>query len=1438
MRLPAPLLLSLLVCTLPGGVFAAPADDDEDANLPSGLVVRLRAADGLELVRVEPIPRLFGGAPAPSFHGPFEAAWTGKLLTANDDYVFSLEPSTLKDVALTLDGKAVRPGEAVHLTAGLHPFALRGSHHDGTPALLLFWQGTKFVREPVPPRVFVHDPADETPATRRQEERDRGAVLAAALGCRRCHEGPAPSAYDRLLSAEQGLPGPRLDSAGDRLHPAWIAAFLDNPQSVRPGARMPALFGDSAAERAAREIVMAYLTAGQHGKRASVGSATAGKKVFDACGCVACHQPAARPPDLAAAPALDGLAARWTAKGLADFLHRPLLTRPHGRMPDFGLTPQESADVAAYLLARSDAGRPPEAVVSTAPTEDRLRAQWLALGLERARFDALPADRRLAAVALRTMATRGCFQCHAADTGDFHPPTPTPLSLHGGEHGCLAATDAARGKAPRWTLPAADRSALAAWASALRAGDVASVAEQVRLDLHLLHCANCHANEGHGGEGLVAALGGPAAAKFRVPPHLSGVAGRLRPERLFTYLRHGAHQPLRPWLGAHMPGFGDHGGRLALGLIARDSGTLPEPTAWWQEVQRPSPPPPTPPPNHVELARFLVSPRGLACINCHSLNGSQSSSVPDPTTRGPDLGLVAAHLRPEHFRRLLRDPARIFPGTTMPQAFPGNDPLPLPGLDKLSPALPMEALWQYLTLGKDAPPPQAPNTQTLPISAEAPPVVQRGAVRIGDQVFGRGIALGAPDGCLLFDADTLRPTAIWKGEFLSGSLDKYFGTTWRPGSIAERLEASLPVLVHQPPGGGWRAPQLPAEGDYNSGPRFDGYGITQAAVTFRARLLLEGHPVGLNQVLRIDHRDGWLGYVAEIDAERVPPGFRLGLVLPAGKREHFDSAGKPVRDPRDTALVVFPVAGRKHALRFDTGAGGTWEIGAKGEAIVAAAPAGADGKVHLRYDWWVTEKSSTQPASIETLCDPARLHPPSRTRRPPAPPQPPRDRSLPPPGPPFTYRIEPIAGPKDGWRTSGITAAADGTAYAIDMPTGRIYRAPYADFPKPDWRLYAAGLNQPLGLETIGNRLFVTQRPELTEIIGHDPVGMADEYRSVTGGPWPQGDGYHEYLFGPVLGKDGGLYLGVNCGHFWPHGGATRQGRLKGSLLRVSPSGHIDEIARGARVPNGLGRGPDGTIVFLDNQGDWIPVCKVAVLHKGRFYGHPETDTDVLPSGRQPDGITACWLPYEDCRSASAPVLDETGGRFGPFAGQIFLGDVGYGANRGLWRVALEKIGDDYQGACFRFLDDQPLGVQQMTFAPDGQLLAACLTGGIFRIRYGGKVPFEMHHVSLRPGGKGFVIHLTEPLAKDTTLSPADVIVRRWHYRYGPAYGSPRVDERQVMVERVAISADRRDIELTVPVSPAPGGAVYHLTLPRLHGAEGGELIHREAWYTVQHVAP
>ena len=61
----------------------------------------------------------------------------------------------------------------------------------------------------------------------------------------------------------------------------------------------------------------------------------------------------------------------------------------------------------------------------------------------------------------------------------------------------------------------------------------------------------------------------------------------------------------------------------------------------------------------------------------------------------------------------------------------------------------------------------------------------------------------------------------------------------------------------------------------------------------------------------------------------------------------------------------------------------------------------------------------------------------------------------------------------------------------------------------------------------------------------------------------------------------------------------------------------------------------------------------------------------------------AVLLPYKKMgQSASGIACDTTGGKFGPFQGQLFVGDQTFST---VMRVALEKVKGHYQGACFPF---------------------------------------------------------------------------------------------------------------------------------------------------------
>ncbi len=437
------------------------------------------------------------------------------------------------------------------------------------------------------------------------------------------------------------------------------------------------------------------------------------------------------------------------------------------------------------------------------------------------------------------------------------------------------------------------------------------------------------------------------------------------------------------------------------------------------------------------------------------------------------------------------------------------------------------------------------------------------------------------------------------------------------------------------------------------------------------------------------------------------------------------------------------------------------------------------------------------------------------------------------------YRMEMIPLPFDGCRPSDIEFAADGSMYAIAMTEGQVYRTPRPPAEHPDqvrWERFASGLYHPIGMAIVDGRIFVATKPEITELVDRDGDGRADHFRTVASG-WGLSKGWHEYTFGLAVDRQKNLWFALNTGYFWTNPGYVNPGRWRGSVMKVSFEADRQEVvAKGCRVPNGIVRGPGGDIFYTDNQGDWIQSCKLAHVVPGRFYGHPEYKEDALPAGQYPDGRSSVWLPYGLSRSAGGPVCDETAGKFGPFADQMFVGDVGYGANPGILRVALEKVDGEYQGACFRFVDNQPHGCVRMKFGPDDQLYMASLTTGLTRMKWQGTTPLAIREVNIRPGGKGFSLKFTMPLSADTRLSPNDFRVRRYHYLYTGNYGSPDADVTPVPVQQAELAPDRQSIVLTLPVETYPIGMVYEINAGKLTAESGENLVHNEAWYTVHRI--
>jgi hypothetical protein len=408
---------------------------------------------------------------------------------------------------------------------------------------------------------------------------------------------------------------------------------------------------------------------------------------------------------------------------------------------------------------------------------------------------------------------------------------------------------------------------------------------------------------------------------------------------------------------------------------------------------------------------------------------------------------------------------------------------------------------------------------------------------------------------------------------------------------------------------------------------------------------------------------------------------------------------------------------------------------------------------------------------------------------------------------------------------------------------------------------YASGLHEALGIWAQDDATaFVVQRPELTKLAAANGAGRATEFATVCD-KWGVSGDYHEFAFGPARDRDGNFFVTLNVGF---GGGHQAKAPWRGWCVKIDPkTGAMEPFAFGLRSPNGVNVSPDGDLFYCDNQGEWVATNKMHHIQRGRFYGHqaglrwvkdspfagkvPDkvasgmrydgADKDGKPTGVYPALDPPCvWFPYGRMgKSASEPVWDTTGGKFGPFAGQCFVGDQ---TNSCVMRVALEKVNGVYQGACFPFRNGLQCGVNRLCFAPDGSLMVGqtnrgwgSLGGksyGLQRIAFTGEVPFEIHHVALTKDG--FDVAFTKPV-DPKSLGDRPASVSSFTYVYKSDYGCPETDTRFEAVGKATLSADGKT--LSVPVAGLRKGRVYEIRVPELTDADGEKVLHPEAYYTL-----
>ena len=448
---------------------------------------------------------------------------------------------------------------------------------------------------------------------------------------------------------------------------------------------------------------------------------------------------------------------------------------------------------------------------------------------------------------------------------------------------------------------------------------------------------------------------------------------------------------------------------------------------------------------------------------------------------------------------------------------------------------------------------------------------------------------------------------------------------------------------------------------------------------------------------------------------------------------------------------------------------------------------------------------------------------------------------------PAGYSIESWYPPKDNYgrdqlfEALGISATKDGTIVVATRTAG-IWR-----IVNGEWRKFAEGLFDSLGVVAEDGKGLVVvagQKAELTRISDTNGDGIADRYDTLYDSHSYHGN-YHSYMHGPVRGPDGSYYFALNLVHdgsgtAYMGGGNVMgtYGGFNGWAIRLKPDGKGELFANGLRSPASLGVGPDGRLWYTDNQGDFNGTSKMYVLQKDKFYGHPAGLVD-LP-GMTPASREIQWdqvlgrkeqpvalFPHNRVANSPGNPAWITNRKFGPFAGQILIGDQ---TQSNLLRVVVQKVGDVEQASVMPFFEGLESGVMRPVFLADGSLLLG-QTGRGWQAK-GGKVASLQHVrwdgktiapgiVSMRATSTGFRVDFTQPLASGVSenLLRSALSFESWVYRDAPDYGSPELDLKNDTVTKLALSADRRSLSIDLAstdipqVHPVQTPRVYHVKL-------------------------
>ena len=460
------------------------------------------------------------------------------------------------------------------------------------------------------------------------------------------------------------------------------------------------------------------------------------------------------------------------------------------------------------------------------------------------------------------------------------------------------------------------------------------------------------------------------------------------------------------------------------------------------------------------------------------------------------------------------------------------------------------------------------------------------------------------------------------------------------------------------------------------------------------------------------------------------------------------------------------------------------------------------------------------------------------------------------------YEIKTLPIPQDLYLEVGGLATMPDGRLAVSTRRGEIWivENPYQkDSHQTNYRRFASGLHEILGLAYKDGVFYCSQRGELTKITDTNRDGVADLYEPIY--QFELSGNYHEYTYGPVFDKNGDMLMTLNLA--WIGFGEGKFAKWRGWLVKIKPDGTLEPQSAGLRSPAGYSINDEGDIFYGENQGDWVGSGRITHLAKGDFAGNPggikwakepnspfKLTLEEIPDNSQPMfeaakkvknlKLPAVWFPHAIMGISTSDIIqDTTKGKFSPFPGQYFVADQGQSK---VMRVFMEKVNGVYQGFCINYREGFQSGILRERFGLDGSMFLGMTsrgwgsTGkdnfGLQRLVWNGLTPFEINTIHAK--SDGFEISFTQAVDVKSVKNAASYALRSYIYQYHHQYGSPIINVNELKIKGISVSPDKKTVRISM--DGIRQFYIHEFILKGVLNAEGDPLLHETAYYTLNEI--